>query len=126
MADPTTITQQQVGFAPEIAPYAQDLLGQAAAYTDVNAIPYQAYGGEQVAQFSPLQQQSYDYAGQLTSSPQLQDATALAGQAGLGALNTQYTYQPSDFTSEQAQKYMSPYMQNVVDVQQQQAKRQHQ
>ena len=101
--------------------YAQDLLGQAQAYTN---LPYQAYTGTQVAGFSPLQQQSYDYASQLTSSPQLQDATALAGQAGLGALNTQYTYQPSDFTSEQAQKYMSPYMQNVVDVQQQQAKRQ--
>ena len=38
MADPTQITQQQVGFAPEIAPYAQDLLGQAAALTDVTKI----------------------------------------------------------------------------------------
>lgn len=121
MADPTQITQQQVGFAPEVAPYAQDLLGRAAAMQD---IPYQAYEGDQVAQFSPLQQQSYDYASQLTSAPQLQDATAMAGLAGLGGLNTQYTFQPAAFSAEAAKGLMSPYMQNVVEVQQQQAKRQ--
>lgn len=121
MADPTQITQQQVGFAPEVAPYAQDLLGRAAAMQD---IPYQAYEGDQIAQFSPLQQQSYDYASQLTSAPQLQDATAMAGLAGLGGLNTQYTFQPAAFSAEAAKGLMSPYMQNVVDVQQQQAKRQ--
>lgn len=161
MADPTQITQQQVGFAPEVAPYAQDLLGRAAAMQD---IPYQAYEGDQVAQFSPLQQQSYDYASQLTSAPQMQDATAMAGLAGLGGLNTQYTFNPAtnafnapatyvagtfgppnvsaqslqqyqmgpaqqvgttNFTDARiAQQYMSPYMQNVTDVQMQQAKRQ--
>lgn len=125
MADPTSITQYQTGFASEVAPYAQDLLGRAEALT--SQTPYQPYQGEQVAQFSPLQQQSYDYAGQLSSAPQLQDATAMAGLAGLGALNTQYTFNPytaNTFNSSAAQQYMSPYMQNVVDVQQQQAKRQ--
>lgn len=52
----------------------------------------------------------------------------MAGQAGLGALNTQYKYDPyqtQSFTNQGvAQQYMSPYMQNVVDVQMQQAKRQ--
>jgi len=135
MSDPTSVTQNQVGFAPEIAPYGTELLGRAQALA--TQTPYQAYQGEQVAQFSPLQQQSYDYASQMQSSPQLQDATALAGQAGLGALNTQYTFNPSDFnaafsgaTTRDAQgnvtgnSMMNPYMQNVVDVQSQQAKRQ--
>jgi hypothetical protein len=54
----------------------------------------------------------------------MQDATAMAGLAGLGALNTQYTFQPSNFTAQAAQNLMSPYMQNVVDVQTQAAKRQ--
>jgi hypothetical protein len=58
----------------------------------------------------------------------LADATALAGQAGLGALNTSFTYNPyqaQSFTGPgTAQSYMSPYMQNVVDVQSQQARRQ--
>jgi hypothetical protein len=123
MADPTSITQYQTGFAPEIAPYASSLLGQAQAYTDTNQNPYQTYTGERVAQFSPLQQQSYDYASQMQAAPQLQDATAMAGQAGLGALNSQYTYNPSNFDAATAKNMMNPYMQNVVDVQKQQAMR---
>ncbi len=123
MADPTSITQYQTGIAPELQPYAQSLLGQAQAYTDVGQNPYQSYTQPRIAQFSPLQQQSYDYASQLQSAPQLQDATALAGQAGLGALNTQYTFNPSNFTADTAKSMMNPYMQNVVDVQKQQATR---
>jgi hypothetical protein len=86
------------------------------------------YMGERQAQFSPLQQQSFENAALMQTAPQLQDATAMAGQAGLGALNTSYTYNPysaQSFTdSGKAASYMSPYMQNVVDVQSQQARRQ--
>ena len=98
MADtPTSVTQYQTGFAPEIAPYGQSLLGQTAALTDVNTNPYQQYQGDMTAQFTPLQQQSYQNAALMQTAPQLQDASALSGMAGLGALNTQYTYQPSNF-----------------------------
>jgi hypothetical protein len=86
------------------------------------------YMGDRQAQFSPLQQQSFENAALMQTAPQLADATALAGQAGLGALNTQFTYNPyqaQSFTDQgTAQSYMSPYMQNVVDVQSQQARRQ--
>lgn len=115
MADPVQITQNQIGFAPEVAPFAQDVLGQAQALTSYDQNPYQPYTGDQVAQFSPLQQQSYDYAQQMTTSPQLQDATALAGQAGLGALNTQYTFNPSNFTADTAKSLMNPYT-DVMDA----------
>jgi len=128
MADtPTQITQTNYGFAPEIAPYAQQLLGQAQAATDTSTNPYQQYQGERVAQFSPLQQLSYDNAALMQTSPQLQDATALAGSAGLGALNTSYTYNPysaQQFTGNNVQQYMSPYMDNVVARQQSDAQRQ--
>jgi len=124
----TQTVQNQVGFAPEIAPFGQQLLGQSQALTDVNTNPYMQYQGARVAQFAPLQNQSYDNAALMQSQPQLQDATATAGSAALGALNTQYTYNPfqaKSFTSPgTAQSYMSPYMQNVVDVQQQEARRQ--
>jgi len=99
MADPVQITQNQIGFAPEVAPFAQDVLGSAQALTSYDQNPYQKYTGDQVAQFSPLQQQSYDYAKQMTSAPQLQDATSLAGTAGLGGLNAQYTFNPSNFNT---------------------------
>jgi hypothetical protein len=127
MADtPTQITQNQVGFAPELAPYGQALLGQAAALTDTTYNPYMQYQGERIAQFSPLQQQSYENAALMQTSPQLQDASALAGQAGLAAINTGYTYNPMTTKSfgENAEGYMSPYMQNVVQRQQQDATRQ--
>lgn len=128
MADtPTQVTQMNYGFAPEVAPYAQNLLGQAEALTDIEYNPYMQYQGERVAQFSPLQQQSYQNAALMQSQPQLQDATAMAGTAGLGALNTQYKfdpYQTQQFTGENVSQYMSPYMQNVVERQQQDASRQ--
>ena len=124
-ADPTQVTQTQVGFAPEVAPYAQRLLGRAESLFDE---PYMQYQPERVAQFSPLQQMSYENAAVMTPQGQLQDATALAGQAGLGAINTGYTYNPfqtKSFTSPQmAESYMSPYMQNVVERQQNDANRQ--
>jgi hypothetical protein len=135
--EPTQVQQTQYGFAPEIAPYAQTMLGQAAGLTDLETNPYMQYQGERVAQFSPLQNQSYENAALMQSQPQLQDATALAGMAGLGALNTQYTFNPADFnkafsaaTTRDAQgnvtgnSMMNPYMQNVVERQQQDATRQ--
>jgi len=63
----------------------------------------------------------------MQSQPQLKDATAMAGTAGLGALNTQYKYDPyqaQQFTGQNVDQYMSPYMQNVVERQQQDASRQ--
>jgi hypothetical protein len=139
MADSTLFqtTLNQQGFAPEIAPYAQKLLGQAEALTDVEYNPYMQYQGERVAQYSPLQNLSYDNAQQMQTAPQLGDATAMAGMAGLGALNTQYTFNPADFnkafsgaTTRDAQgnvtgnSMMNPYMENVVGRQQADAERQ--
>ena len=117
MADsstPTQITQTNYGFAPEVAPFAQDLLAQAQAVTDPSQNPYMQYQGDRTAQFTPLQNQAFEGAALMQSSPQLQQATAVAGEAGLGALNTGYTYNPyqnQSFTSPGvAQQYMNPYM----------------
>ena len=130
MAEPqiSQITQSQTTIPDYAKPYVENLLGQAQAYTDPSQNPYQQYMGERQAQFSPLQQMSYDNAAMMQGAPQLQDATAMAGSAGLGALNTGYTYNPfqtKSFTSPgMAESYMSPYMNNVVARQQQDATRQ--
>ena len=124
---PTQYQEYRTGFAEEIAPYAQKLLGTAELYTDPEANPYMQYMGERVAQFTPLQQQSYENAALMQTAPQLGDATAMAGMAGLGALNTQYTFNPysaQQFTGDAVKAYMSPYVQNVVERQQQDAQRQ--
>ena len=128
MADQVSQRVEQTSIPDYARPYVEDLLGQTAALTDLEMNPYMQYMGDRQAQFSPLQQQSYQNAALMQTAPQLQDATAMAGMAGLGALNTSFTYNPyqaQSFTdSGKAASYMSPYMQNVVDVQSQQAKRQ--
>jgi hypothetical protein len=128
MAEPQVqqITQSQTTIPDYAKPYVENLLGQTAALTDLSYNPYMQYQGERQAQFSPLQKQSYENAALMQTSPQLQDATALAGQAGLAALNTGYTYNPMTTQSfgENAQKYMNPYIDNVIARQQQDASRQ--
>jgi len=129
MADPI---QQQVityGLPGEVAPYAQDLLGRAQAMTDFTQNPYQVYQGERFAQFTPLQQQAFAGAQAMEAAPQLADASALAGTAGLRALQAgtygPMYYTPQSFTEQGVMGgYMSPYMQGVVDVQQREAQRQ--
>jgi hypothetical protein len=122
--------QQTTTTIPDYArPYVEELLGNAQGLTDINQNPYMQYLGDRVAQFTPLQQQSYENAALMQTAPQLGDATAMAGMAGLGALNTQYTfnpYQAQQFTGDAVKAYMSPYMQNVVERQQQDAQRQSQ
>jgi hypothetical protein len=131
MADPTLQQiQQTTTTIPDYAkPYVEELLGNAQGLTDPNQSQYMQYMGDRVAQFTPLQQQSYENAGLMQTAPQLQDASAMAGQAGLGALNTQYTYDPykaQQFTGANVEQYMNPYMQNVVERQQADAQRQSQ
>lgn len=74
--------------------------------TAAAAKPYEAYTGERVAGFSPLQQQ------------------AMSGIAGLQAFQpTQYTTQ-SFTTPGVQQQYMSPYQQGVTDIATREAQRQ--
>jgi len=129
MAEPqiSQITQSQTTIPDYAKPYVENLLGQAQSYTDPYQNPYMQYMGERQAQFAPLQQMSYDNAAMMRTAPQLGDATAMAGTAGLGALNTSFTYNPyvaEKFTGANVEQYMNPYMQNVVERQQQDATRQ--
>jgi len=147
MADPqiSQITQTQTTIPDYAKPFVENLLGQAQSYTDPYQNPYMQYMGERQAQFSPLQQMSYDNAALMKTAPQLGDATAMAGTAGLGALNTSFTYNPyvaQQFTSGAnalpgydasgkfqagtgaVGQYMSPYMDTVVARQQADAERQ--
>ena len=139
MAEPqiSQITQSQTTIPDYAKPFVENLLGQAQSYTDPYQNPYMQYMGERQAQFAPLQQLSYDNAALMKTAPQLGDATAMAGMAGLGALNTSYTYNPADFnkafsaaTTRDAQgnvtgnTMMNPYMDNIVARQQQDAQRQ--
>jgi hypothetical protein len=64
------------------------MLGQAQALTDVNQNPYQTYGGERIAAFTPMQAQAFNNTANMTPSSQLGTATDLATASGLGSVGT--------------------------------------
>ena len=78
--------------------YAKDTLANAANLTDINKNPYQTYSQPRIAGFAPMQEQAQTAASNMSGGPE-------AFQQNIGS-------------------YMSPYMQNVVDVQKQEAARQ--
>lgn len=94
-------------------PYAQEVLGKGSALSQA---PYQAYGGERQAQFTPLQQQAFQGAAGMAPS-------AATGEAVNKALNTSYDPYATGQFGAQAGQYMDPYMQNVVNIQQREAQR---
>jgi hypothetical protein len=123
-----SVTQTSI---PEYArPYVEEMLGKSQALTDINQNPYQAYGGQRISQFSPLQEQAFANVASQTTAGQLMPATQLAGAAGLGSLGVAgraagagQQYAQLATSPEAQQAYMSPYMQNVVEFQKSQALR---
>jgi hypothetical protein len=111
------------------------MLGQTAALTDINQNPYQQYSGQRLAGFTPMQTQAFSRISDQQVAPQIGQATQQAqglapaalgygaqglgiGQMGVGAGEA---YRRAATTPSDIQAYMSPYMQNVVDYQKQQA-----
>jgi hypothetical protein len=124
---------------PEYArPYFENVVGRAQAES---YRPYQAYEDQRQAGFTPEQKAVQQETLGLQTPGQFGQATNFATAAGLGSLeaskynagqfgaqqvgqpNLNY-YQmegPQAFGAEQAQQYMSPYVQNVLDVQKREA-----
>lgn len=192
-ATPTQQKIEQTTIPSYAQPYVEEMLGAARANvfsTDPSGNitgfqPYQTYGAERMAQFTPLQLRAFETAQGLGPSDQGTAASHLAQQAGLAGMQAastpymagvfspervqargftaptgaaQYFAQnpdvgqaykqdsmgmtPEQFaqthyerygmaegrdpysTQSMAQQYMSPYMQNVVDIQQREAQRQ--
>ena len=94
MADPTQVSYTNTSIPDYAKPFVQNMLGQTQALTDINQNPYQSYEGQRVAQWTPMQQQSFQGAETMAPAYQLSGATGLAGLAGNQAMNTQYNYQP--------------------------------
>jgi hypothetical protein len=121
-------SQTQISELPEWAKgYAKDTLAKAGALTDISQNPYKPYEANRIAGFSPLQEQAQKQAAGMQTSGATGFGTQLAGAAGLGALGARYDptqFQADQFGGDAAQRYMSPYMQNVVDIQQREAQRQ--
>jgi hypothetical protein len=79
-----TVTSTSI---PEYArPYAESMLGQTSALTNINNNPYQPYQGQQIAGFSPMQVQGMTGIANQQVAPQITDASNFAFQSGAGGL----------------------------------------
>ena len=107
MADATSVTTQQNAISAYAQPYVENLLGKTEALTSE---PYQTYPGQRTADFTDLQNQAFQGAGQLGVAPQMGQATGLAGMSGLGGLGIAGQANPMGFQS-QVGGYMNPYLQ---------------
>jgi hypothetical protein len=97
-AVPATATGTESNLSNWAGPYVTDLLGKTQALTNAALETPQFYQGELTADSSALQNKAYEQAGNLGGQ-----SFTNAGTAGT---------------------YMSPYMQNVVDIQKREAQRQ--
>lgn len=95
---PTNTTVSSTELPAWAQGYAKDTLANAANLTDINKNPYKTYDQPRIAGFSPMQEQAQSAASNMSAGPE-------AFQQNMSS-------------------YMSPYMQNVVDVQKREAARQ--
>ena len=94
--------------------YAKDTLAKTAA---LSAQPYQTYGADRIAGFSPMQQQSQQDAANMQTSAGTGMGLGIAGQAALGGLNQNYNgiqARTQNFNPMSAQQYMSPYAMSAL------------
>jgi len=144
-AQPTQQTVTQTNLPEYARPYFENLLNRAQAESYRSYEPYQA---ERIAGFTPAEQAVQTETAGMQQRPEFGQAAPMAQTAGLGAIGyggqaagygamgatgsiplatqaagagQQYAQQAT--TPGAIQAYMSPYMQNVVDVQKQEALR---
>jgi hypothetical protein len=145
---PTQTTVQNSNIPEYARPYVETMLGSAQQqiynYDDTGTatgfksyVPYgatvdatgnitntaQEQAGAAVAPFSPLQQQAFRNAGSVGMPGQFNLGTGYQAMGGAGALNAGQNYNMMATNPYAQQAFMSPYMQNAVDVQKQQAVR---
>lgn len=118
---PTSQTVTNTSIPEYARPYVERMLGKAEALSET---PYQAYKGERIAGFTPMQQQAFEGIQNLQTAPQLGQASGLAGLAGLGSLGAGMQYQRMATDPAQMQAWMSPYQQAVTDIGLREARRQ--
>jgi len=118
---PTNSTQTTTTIPEYARPAVERMLGKAEAFSNA---PYQAYGGQRIAGFTPMQEQGFQAAANLGPAKQIGVGTQLAGQAGLGSLGAGQQYAQQATNPYAMQSYMSPYMENALAPQMREAARQ--
>jgi hypothetical protein len=129
---PTNQTVTQVSIPEYIRPSVERLIGKTEALTDINQNPYRAYGGQRIADFSPMQNRAFNDVANMQTSSQLGAASNLAGGAGLGAFglagqmgNAGNNYYGMATNPYATQAFMNPYIQASLSPQLDEMRRQY-
>jgi len=117
---PTNQTVTQTSIPDYAKPHVERLLGKAEALSNT---PYQAYGGERIAGFTPMQQQAFRGVQNLKPAQQLDAATQMGGLAGLQGLGAGQYYAQQATSPGATGAYMSPYMNLALEPQMREAAR---
>jgi hypothetical protein len=116
-SQPTTSTVNQSNLPEYARPYFERMMERAEAESNQ---PYVEYGGQRLAGFSPDTQQGFDITRGVAArgTPEADIAGGILGASALRGLGaSDYTASPIQqqaFGREQAQQYMSPYMDEVL------------
>lgn len=116
----TTTTTSEL---PEyIKPYVERFLPRAET---VSTLPYQPYGGQRLAQFSPDTQAAFQQVRDVAGAPATGITNAMQTAQGIAG------FQPGQIGTKgvpdmNVSQYMNPYVQNVLDVQKQRAQQKYQ
>ena len=115
---PQQVTSTQTNLPEYARPYFENLLqrGQAESYRQ-----YTPYDGERIAGFTPAQMDVQRQTMGMQTPGQFGVGTGMAGAGGLGSLAAGQQYMGTATDPYATAAFMSPFMQNVVDVQKQAA-----
>ena len=117
---PTQQTVTQTNLPDYARPYFENIMNRAQAES---YRPYTPYQGQRIQGFEPMQTQAQQEVGVMKDPSQFYNASNIAYDAATRSMQAGQNFQPGQFGSEIAEQYMSPYMQNVVDVQKREALR---
>ena len=130
-SQPTQMTQTSLTYGEELQPFATEMMRRVGSLASQDYVPYEY---DRIAQFDPMQLQAQQAAANMRVSPYIgQSAGILGGVVNRAGQIGQYD--PTRFMEERvrtgqfnqpgaAASYMSPYMQNVVDIGKREAARQ--
>jgi hypothetical protein len=118
---PTGTTGTEQTLAGWTGDYVPNMLAQGQALANA---PYQQYQGPLTAGASDLQNQAFNTATNLTTPSSIGTAANTAGTISNKAQGLTYAPQTTSFDSTQAQQYMNPYLQQALDPQIAEARRQ--
>lgn len=119
-SQPTSQNVTQTSIPEYARPYVERMLGKSEA---LSGTPYQKYGGERIAGFTPLQQQAFQNVANLAPAQQLGTATQMGGIAGLQGMGAGQQYAQQATSPGSMAAYMSPYTQLALEPQMREAAR---